>query len=449
MKLIKVMIACIALAGSVIGQEQDSTYFSLDEAKIYALDHHSKIKNAQHDIEIARQQIVETRAVGLPQVNITGTFNNFINLPIQVVDASFINPMAQEGETISFRAGTEYSASGSLKASQLLFNGSYFVGLKASNYFAKFQATASQMTEEEVLFNVIQSYELVTVAQTNLAFADSIVALTDRLVSKQQNYFDLGFMEQEDLDQLKYSLLSAKNARTNARVQLENATAMLKLSMGYPIEAPIHLTSSLDDMINYVNGIEKSNDVHQNLSFQLLEKRVYLNELDLKNNKMTYLPTLSAFFDQTYNAYRNDFNFFDDLPWYPQTVWGLQLNVPVFSGLQRYAKTSQAKIAWMKEQNNLEFLEESLKLQEITFKNNLQGAKDKLELQEQNVALAKTIYDNAVLKEKIGKGNSIIVTQKQQQLMVAQTQYVASLIELFSAKLDLDKLYNNIISTNE
>lgn len=449
MKLTNLLIACVLSTSAVVAQEKDSTYFSLDEAKMYALDHHAKIKNAQHDIDIAKQQIVETRSIGLPQVNITGTFNNFINLPIQVVDASFINPMAPEGETISFRAGTEFSASGSLKASQLIFNGSYFVGLKASNYFAKFQATASQITEEEVIFNVIQSYELVAVAQTNLAFADSIVALTERLVTKQQNYFDLGFMEKEDLDQLKYSLLSAKNARTNARVQLENATAMLKLSMGYPIEAPIHLTSTLDQLIDYVNGIEPSNDVHQNLTYQLLEKRVYLNELDVKNNKMTNLPTLSAFFDQTYNAYRNEFNFFDDLPWYPQTVWGLQLNVPIFSGLQRYARTSQAKVAWMKEQNNLEYMEESLKLQEITFKNNLQGAKDKLELQKQNVELAQTIYDNAVLKEKIGKGNSILVTQKQQQLMVAQTQYVASLIELFSAKLDLDKLYNNIISTNE
>ena len=214
------------------------------------------------------------------------------------------------------------------------------------------------------------------------------------------------------------------------------------------MDYPIHLSNSLEDLIDYVNGIQPANDVYQNLNYQLLEKRVYLNELDLKNNKMNYLPTLSAFFDQTYNAYRNEFNFFDDLPWFPQTVWGLQLNVPIFSGGQRYARTSQAKIVWMKEQNNLEYLEESLKLQEITFKNNLRGAQDKLELQKQNVELAKTIYDNSVLKEKIGKGNSILVTQKQQQLMVAQTQYVASLIELFSAKLDLDKLYNNIISTN-
>ncbi len=449
MKWTNIIVFCALISGFVNAQTKDSTHFTLDEAKMYALDHHYKIKNAQNDIEIARQQIIETRAVGLPQVNISGTFNNFINLPIQIVDASFINPMAPEGETISFRAGTEFSASGSLQASQLLFNGSYFVGLKASNYFAKFQATATQMTKEEVLFSVIQSYELVAVAQKNLAFADSIVALTERLVNKQQNYYDLGFMEKEDLDQLKYSLLTSKNARTNASVQLENSLALLKLSMGYPMDYPIHLSNSLEELIDFVNGIQPSNDVYQNLSYQLLEKRVYLNELDLKNNKMNYLPTLSAFFDQTYNAYRNEFDFFDDLPWFPQTVWGLQLNVPVFSGGQKYARTSQAKIAWMKEQNNLEYLEESLKLQEITFKNNLRGAQDKLELQKQNVELAKKIYDNSVLKEKIGKGNSILVTQKQQQLMVAQTQYVASLIELFSAKLDLDKLYNNIISTIE
>lgn len=449
MKPFNLLISFMFVSTLTIAQETDSTHFTLEQAKIYALDHHSKIKNSQHDIDIARQQIIETRAVGLPQVNISGKFNNFINLPIQVVDAKFLNPMAADGETISFRAGTEYSTSGSLTASQLIFNGSYFVGLKASNYFAKFQATSSQLTQEEVLFNVIQAYELVSVAQKNLEFADSIVALTNRLLDKQTNYYELGFMEKEDLDQLKYSLLSAKNARTNAQVQTENAMAMLKLSMGYPIGSPIHLTNSIEDLINYVNGIEENNDVHQNLSYQLLEKSVHLNELDVKNNKMTYLPTLSAFFDHTYNAYRNDFNFFDDLPWYPQTVWGLQLNVPVFSGGQKYAKTTQAKIRLMKEQNNLKFMEESLQLQEITLKNNLRGAKDKLELQLQNVELANEIYNNAIIKEQIGKGNSILVTQKQQQLMIAQTQYVGSLIELFQAKLDLDKLYNNIISTNE
>ena len=449
MKWTKIVIFCSLITAILHGQTEDSTYFTLDEAKIYALEHHYKIKNAQNEIEIARQQIIETRALGLPQVNINGSFSNFINLPIQVVDASFINPMAQEGETISFRAGTEFSASGSLQASQLLFNGSYFVGLQASNYFAKFQATAAQMTEEEVLFSVIQSYELVAVAQKNLAFADSIVTLTENLVSKQQNYYELGFIEKEDLDQLKYSLHSSKNTRTNAKVQLENTLSMLKLSMGYPIEFPIHLSNSLEDLVNYANGIQSSNDVYQNLNYQLLEKRVHLNELDMKNNKMNYLPTLSAFFDQTYNAYRNKFDFFDDLPWFPQTVWGLQLNVPIFSGGQRYARTSQAKIAWMKEQNNLEYLGESLKLQEITFKNNLRCAQDKLELQKQSIELAKTIYANSVIREKIGKGNSILVTQKQQQLMVAQTQYVTTLIELFSAKLDLDKLYNNIISTKE
>lgn len=449
MKTTKLFALGLFLSSTLLNlaQDPDTTSFTLTEAKIYAQEHHANIKNALLDVDIAKKQIVETRGIGLPQVDINGTFNNFINLPVQVVDASFINPMAQPGETISFKAGTEYSASGTLQASQLIFNGSYIVGLKASSYYAQFQETAAQLTEEDVLFNVIQAYELASVAQQNMVFADSIVAITQRLVDKQRNFLELGFMLQEDFDQLQYSLISAKNAFTNAEVQYKNSIALLKLSMGYPMGNDLTLEDNLETLVQMSHVSSSGSDVFQNLNYQVLEKKVHLSELDIQNNKMANLPTLSAFFNQTYNAYRNEFNFFNDDQWYPQTVWGLQLNIPIFSGGQRYARTAQAKIKLMQDMNSLSLLEESLKFQEVQYRNNLIGAQNKYEMQQDNVRLARSIYDNAVLKEKIGKGNSIIVTQKQQQLMLAQSQYIGSLIELFQAKLDMDKLYNNIITT--
>ena len=80
------------LSFSSISQETRS--FSMEEAKSFALENHLAILNSQNDIEIARQRIVETRGIGLPQVGITGSFNQFINLPVQVVSANFINPSA-------------------------------------------------------------------------------------------------------------------------------------------------------------------------------------------------------------------------------------------------------------------------------------------------------------------------------------------------------------------
>ena len=99
----------------------------------------------------------------------------------------------------------------------------------------------------------------------------------------------------------------------------------------------------------------------------------------------------------------------------------------------------------LKDQNSVEQLENSLKFQEIQLQNNLRGAQNKLELQEQNVVLAKNIYANSLTTESIGKGSSIVVTQKQNQLMVAHSQYLGAIMELLQTQLELDKLYNKIL----
>lgn len=418
--------------------------FSLAEAKSYALEHNLSIQNAQNDVAIAEYQKRETVAMGLPQANITGTFNNLINLPVQVIDASFFNPNAPDGALVSFRAGTNYSSSGTLNVNQLVFNGSYIVGVQLSKHYTAMQENAASATEEDVLYNVTQAYQLATIAKTNLAFMDSIVDLTQSLINKQENYLDLGLMLQEDMDQLNYSLLSAKQSQTQAKLQFDNALQLLKFSMGYPMDQAIETTATPDELVNSVGG--DSGDIHSNLTYQVMEDQVTLSEYNLKNNKAAYLPSLNAYYQHSYNAYRNDFDFFDnDKPWYLQSSWGLQLNVPILSSGQRYYKTAQAKIQVLQAESSLNLMEESLKMQELQAKNNLESARSSYLLQQENVKLARSIYENETAKEEIGKGNSIIVTQKYNQLVMAQAQLVGSTIDLLNAQLALDKLYNNIL----
>lgn len=426
---------------------QDTKAFTLEEAKSYALENNLKILNSKNDIEIARQQIIETRGMGLPQVEINGSFSNFINLPVQVVSANFLDPNAPAGETISFKAGTEYNSDASLQVNQMIFNGSYIIGLKAANFFAEFQKTVANLSNEDIAFNVIQSYEMAAVAKSNKMFIDSLVLSTENLVNKQKNYLELGLILQEDMDQLNYSLLSAKSAQTVADINYENSLNMLKLSMGYPISESLETSNTPEELLSK-SSISEGNDIYSNINYQLSEQQVRLSQLNIKNYQFANLPTLNAFFKHTYTAYRNEFNFFSNEKWYPQTLWGLQLHIPVFSGLTRYARTSQAKIKLMKDENNLKQLEQSLQFQELQYRNNVRGAQNKLELQSQNVTLAKSIYENEILKKEIGKGNSITITQKHNQLMMAQSQYIGSMIELFQSQLSLDKLYNKILPNN-
>ena len=342
------LVASLMVLFTGLSQEE-KTSFSLEEVKNYALENNLSITNSKNQVEIANQQLKETRGIGLPQVNINGNFNHFINMPVQVMDASFFNPNAQAGEVIAFRAGTEFSSTGKMEVSQMIFNGSYIVALQVAKFYTSFQETSSNVSKEDVLFKTIQAYQLASVAKLNMSFADSIVTFTEELVTKQQHYFDLGMMLQEDLDQLNYSLLSAKNASVSAEIGYQNALNMLKLSMGYPIDQPIEITETPDNLLN--GASLSSGDIHNNLTYILSKKKTKLSEYNLKNDRFSYLPSLSAFFQQSYSAYRSEFNFFDNEKWYPQTLWGLQLNIPVFSGGQKHYKVQRSKIELLIDQN--------------------------------------------------------------------------------------------------
>jgi outer membrane protein TolC len=417
---------------------------SLEEAKSYALEHNISIQRAALNNETARQKMIEVRGMGLPQVNLNASMTNYINIPVQVVDATVFNPSAPAGSLAEFRMGTDYTASGTLQVNQLIFNGSYIVGLQVASFYRQFEVTNTELSKEDVIFNVIQAYELAAVAKESMAFLDSLVLNTSDLVEKQKQFVEVELALQEDLDQLNYSLSVAKNAALNARIQYENALALLKYSIGYPLTEPLELSSSCAELMG--QRAIPSGALTDNLSLLLLDQKKMLSSYNLKNRKYENLPYLNGFFQHTYNAFRNDFSFFSDGKWYPQTLWGLQLTVPVFSGLQRHAKVQQAEIQLMQDDQNRQYTEQALQFQEIQHRNNFQAALARLELEEENLKLAKSIYTNALIREEVGKTNNIVVTQKYNQLIQAQTQLVSAQLDLFSAKLKLDKLYNNILS---
>ena len=385
-------------------------------------------------------------AIGLPQVSANSGFNNFLNLPVQVVSAKFLNPNANEGEVVSFKGGTDYSLLGNIQVNQLLFNGSYFVALSASRVLIEMQKTLDLQTKEDVVFNVSQAYHLAAVAKENLIFVDSMLLLSEKLLEKQKSFFEVGVITQEEVDQMNYAVLSAKNAHESSKLQYNNALAILKLAMFLPLEQEISLTETTSDLLKK-SLLAEGGFITDNFNLKILEKQILLDKLDLKNKKMAFLPILKAQFQHSYVAYRNELNFFANQSWYPQTSWGIQFSIPIYSSGSGRAIISQSKIKLMQDQNTLKITEQALKMQEIQASNNFIGAKQKLALQKENIELAGKIYANTLLKEKIGKESSIVVTQKYNQLMIAQSQYIGSMVELFQSKITLDKLYNQILTT--
>ena len=132
--------------------------FTLEQALDYAAKNNPEVKNATLGIESANQKVKETRAIGLPQISASGQFQNFLDIPITVAPAIAFNPLAQPGELVELQFGTEYNTTASLSANQLLFNGSYIVGLQTSKKFKKVSEFQKEKAQQNVKEKVIKAY---------------------------------------------------------------------------------------------------------------------------------------------------------------------------------------------------------------------------------------------------------------------------------------------------
>lgn len=419
--------------------------FSISQAEDYGVQNNEKVKNVLLDYEAARKKVWETTAIGLPQVNVEGSFQHMIDIPTSVVDATLFNPMAPPGEIMTFQMGQKYSTSATLNVSQLVFDGSYIVGLRFSKFYTKMAQTSITNTEMQVRELVREAYYNVLVADKNVALMDSILISTEKMWKDAQVYRETGFIPEEEVAQLELAYNRIVASKQNALRQSAIARRLLKLQMGYDMESEILLTETLDTVLL---ELEKSNpamqetDVKNNSNYVMLEQQKTLDGYNLQNEKAKYLPSVGAFFSHSQNAYRNEFNFLADEPWYPTTVWGVSVQVPITSSGQKIMRVQQAEIKLEQDDNNLTNLEKNLKFQEFQLKSIYLNAYELMKIEESNVALASKIYNNALKKRKAGVISALEVTQLQQQLLTAEGNYILAVMELLSVKIALDKLYN-------
>lgn len=419
--------------------------FTILEAEEYGINNNEKMKNALLDIEAARKKIWETTAIGLPQVNAEGSFQNLVDIPVSVVDATLFNPNAEPGDVMTFQMGQKYSSSLAFNVSQLIFDGSYIIGLQFAKFYGKMAETAMINTRQEVKAMVREAYYNVLVADKNLTLIDSIIVYTQKLWDETKILQENGMIRIEEVSQLELAYNRLVASRYNAFRQTEIARNMLKLQMGMDFETQLSLTTTLDSVLM---SIEKANpalqnfDITQNPNYILMEQQCQLDQYALRNEQAQYLPSVGAFFTHSQNAFRNEFNFFADEPWYPTTVWGVSVQIPITSSGQKMMQVQQAEIKIEQDQNNLESLERNLEFSELNLKAAFENAYQVMKIEKMNVDLATLIYNNEVKKKEIGVGRGLLVTQLQTQVLNAQGAYIGAVMQMLAIKIQLDKLFN-------
>lgn len=444
MNIKKIILSLFISGTSAVSYAQESFSFSLQEAQDYAIKHNYQNQNAIKDIEIAKKKVWETTAIGLPQVNAEGQIQRFIDIPTQVAPANAFNPLAPEGELATFQFGLNYNNSVGISASQLIFDGSYIVGLQAAKTYKELSINSQAKTEIELKDAVAQAYYTVLAAEKNVVVLKNSLEATQKMLTETQALYREGLTEEQNVDQLELNVNALQTNFEIAEDQRDFAKKLLNIQLGLPIETQVTLTEQLDNLVttNQNSLADKKFSAENHIDYELTVTNMKLSQLNLRKEKYSFLPTLSAFFSHQQQNFGNELDVFSgDARWFPATIVGLNLKLPILTSGARLSKVSQAKIEFEKMENTAKEVEQNLKYQAELAASNFDTAKETFDNQKDNLALAQKIYDKTVKKYDAGIASSLELTQAQNQLLSAEGNYIKAVLDLLNARSALERSY--------
>ncbi|MBS1523060.1 MAG: TolC family protein [Bacteroidetes bacterium] len=417
--------------------------FSLQDCITYAYEHQDTVKNAALDVQSAEYKVKETTGIGLPQISGSASFTDYVKIPTTLIPAQFFG--GKEGQFVPVQFGVKYQSGLGLSLSQLLFDGSYLVGLKASRTYKELSQRSLTRSKIDANVNVTKAYYQVLVSNEQIRLLDADLKQLKQQVDQTVAQNKQGFVEQIDVQRIQVQYNNLVTTRENTMRLLALNYQLLKFQMGMPVSEEIDLTDKLEN-VNLTDNISATGDTsfyHNRIEYGLLETQKKLNDLDVANKKAHFYPTLTL--NGNYNSsYQN--NSFGDLykTSFPSSYFGLTLNVPIFSGGQRINQLRQSKIAVLKSQNDLDNAKNAILLQANAAKINYTNGLKSLENQKENQKLAQEVLRVSKIKYSQGVGSSIEVTQAQTDLETADNNYIQSLYDALVSKVDLDKAYGKI-----
>lgn len=432
---------------SALAQDGNVMELSVEDAVKYAWENSQKSKTAAIDVQQADKDVWIQAARGLPIVNGAVSMNNFLDLPTSVFDASSFNPAAPAGELAELQFGQPWTMDVGLTASLQLFDGSYIIGVKGAKGFQKMSRDIAKMTQNEVKTIVGEAYYTSQIAKENVRLVTENIANMEKTIEETSALYKEGFAEEMDVEQLDLLMNQMKNRLTMAERQHEATLNLLKYKMGMPIDQKISLSDDLESLWTRQSNEElmaTELDLDNNLAYDIIKQDVVMHGYLVKLEEAKYYPRLSAFFDYKQQAFRDKFDFYDfDQSWYPQTLWGIQLNVPIWDNLGGLSSINKAKLEQQKVKNRLADTEQALKLQAITAKNDFQSALEQLETSQENIDLATRIKQKTLVKYNEGLSTSMELTTAENQLLQAQGDYINTLFSAMNAKLEMKKVLEN------
>lgn len=447
----KTKIYLIALFASILigvhanAQEappSETLQLTLQETLEYALENNVEAKNARLEILISETTVKEETAAGLPQIN--SSFGLSYNPLVQVMfvpnEPPFGDP-SNPSDVIPIRFGVAYSSNLGVTVSQMIFDGSFFIGLRAAKTFRALTEFDRVKVENDVIENIKKAYFGVLVNAERIKLSESNLARIDSLLKETTAMQEAGFSEKIDVSRIKVQRNNTYSQYERSKTAYEISKELLKLQMGLPKEYNIVLSETLRELNPEADLAELlALERERRVEMDQLNTNIELVGLDLKNNTAQYMPTLD--FNGSFSRSGAGDSFqstFDSQNWFSASMLGITLNIPIFDGLAKSARIQRNRIQLRQLENQKFYLDQNIDLEIYQAKQNLANDLKVLQVQRESLELAQEVFDMSKIKYNEGVGSNFEVVEADSDLIEAEINYLSALYDGLISKVDLER----------
>lgn len=429
-------------------------HLSLEDAVDFAIQHNKSLQASQLDIALYRKKVMEAASAGIPQINGSLGFSSYFGADLKM--GSSMAPLMQligqlanfhgieiPEEMINSSSSTGMKMEDGLNAAvsaQWTFSGQWIVGIQIAKIALRLAEQQTDISELDIKGNIYNSYYTVLVCEHLLKILEENLKNMQEIQTHTENMYNAGSLEISDVDQIRITVGQLKNTKLAMERTVDVNYNLLRIQLGLKAGTPIVLTDPLEKFLGedaFAMWVSKEFDVNENLSYQATLTQEKIQQKSLTSAYMACVPTLSAGYNYQYQIIKGGFM---NIP-HTATV---SLNVPIFGGLQRASKISQAKISLQQTRLNKSLLEDQLHLQEAQYRYNLQNANENYKLQKANVEVAKSVLGHYQAKFRVGSISSLDLTQANNNYLSAENNYTSACLDLLQAQTELLKLYNEL-----
>jgi outer membrane protein len=459
------LLVAMILGGTLLSFAQETEKLSLEKSIQMALKNNTNIINSKIDLKIAQKKIWETTAMGLPHVDVKSSYQHLFSVPVLSFPSTQLSktrvPMdpatglgttseiqLSTGENIYMNnvagtpiaLGVKDNITADLTVSQLIFSGSYIVGLQATKVYYNFSKQTDEKTKLDVVEIVVNTYHMLQLAEESRKILAQNLENINKTLSEITEMNKQGFLEKTDVDQLEVTANNVRNMMNQIDSNLDLGYRLLKIQLGLQESAKLELADEMESGDALVKSsmllTAEQFNINRNVDYQLIQSAEKIAKLDLSLSKMVFLPTISGFYNHNEQLNSTSFNFS------PRDLVGINLTLPIFSSGERLAVVAQKRMSLEKAKNTSKYVSSSLQMQASQYQTDVKLKLERYLNQKKSKELSDDIYQRTMEKYKQGISSSMDLMTSQNQYLTNLTNYYQSIYDLQGARSKLEKMYN-------